>query len=515
MATDDHQTASVDETARRRFEQLWSDGSPQPIEEFLPDRSQQSYLATLEELVLIDMEFSWKAWSGRRSETAVVGANTIAGPPQVETYINRFAIEQPDIVRRLVLEEIQLRRRFDDAPSGADDYRRRFPEVDLPDTVFEGAIAAQQETAVVAGADTATASPAETLPREFGAYRLLERIGAGGMGVVYRAWQANLDREVAVKILRTDQLNSLPPDARQSLIDRFRNESRATARIDHPQIVAVHDVGEVDGVPYYAMQFIAGSSLAEIVRTRLPPPREAARLCRDAAAAVQAAHDYGILHRDLKPHNIIVAEETGTPYVADFGLARLLDEDASPTLTGEVLGTPQFMPPEQAQDSGNATIRSDVYSLGATLYFLLSGRPPFSGRGHMEVLKQVLDSDPDSLRQSNPQLDADLEVICLKCLEKEPPSRYASVAALANDLSDWLEGRPIAARPPGAWERLFRWCRRNPLSSGAGRRNGGHIGVRYWRALGRFRSRVDREHRHGSGACGCRIQRSKRAGRGR
>ena len=466
MATDGNDIGSVDETARRRFEQFWSAGTPHPIEEFLPERTQLNYLTTLEELVLIDMEFSWKAWSRQRSGAAEVVTPNDAGPPEVETYVNRFGIrEQSEVVRRLLLEEIELRRRFGAQPPEIDEYRRRFPEIPLPDTVFAGAIDAQADTAVAPAVD-GSAHVHETLPREFGPYRLLERIGAGGMGVVYRARQSNLERDVAVKVLRTEHLNALPPDSRQALIDRFRTESRSTARINHPYIVSVHDVGEIDGLPYYAMQFVVGSSLADLFKSQSPAPREAARTCRDVALAVQAAHDFGILHRDLKPHNIIVAADSRAPYVADFGLAKLLDEDASPTVTGEILGTPQYMPPEQAQDSGAVTIRSDVYALGAVLYFLLTGRPPFSGRTHLEILRQVADRDPVPPRQSNPQLDADLQVICLKCLQKEPQHRYPSAAALASDLSNWLDGRPIAARPPGRWERLSRWCLRNPMSSG-------------------------------------------------
>jgi serine/threonine protein kinase len=411
-----------------------------------------------------DMEFSWKDWSKRRPATADVDSETRTGPPHVETYINRFAIrDRSDVIRRLVLEEIALRRRFGINSPRIDDYRRRFPEIRLPDTVFEVTDGLAGDTAVVPVQGARETARVEPLPRPFGPYQLVERIGAGGMGVVYRAHQANLGRDVAVKLLRVDHLINLQPDGRQALIDRFRNESRATARIDHPHIVTVHDVGEVDGVPYYAMQYVAGSSLADVVKSELPRTREAARLCRDIATAVQAAHDYGILHRDLKPHNIIVAADSRAPVVADFGLAKLLDDEASPTVTGEILGTPQYMSPEQVQDSGGVTIRSDVYSLGALLYFLLTGRAPFAGRSHLEILKQVIDSDPVPPRDFNPQLDADLEVICLKCLQKDPQQRYASAGALASDLSNWLDGAPIAARPPGRWERLSRWFRRNPL----------------------------------------------------
>jgi eukaryotic-like serine/threonine-protein kinase len=455
----------INEDARRRFEQFWADGTPHPIEEFLPDESQQSYLPTLEELVLIDLEFSWRTWSSRQAETGKMEGETIVGPPHAETYVARFvALQDPQVVRRLVLEEISLRNRYGPPPN-PDEYRERFPDVELSETVFAAKSEHAEDKALVGARSSGKLAAEETLPRQFGPYQLTERIGAGGMGVVYRAWQEGVDREIAVKILRTDRLADLTTDHRQVLIDRFGNEARATARIDHPQIVTVYDVGEEDGVPYYTMQYVAGRSLGDALQELPVPEREAARIIQIVATAVQAAHDHGVLHRDLKPHNVIIEESSHAPFVADFGLAKLLEDNASQTVTGEILGTPQYMSPEQAQDSGSVTTRSDVYALGATLYYLLTGQPPFTGRNHLEILKQVLDKDPASPRQLNPAIDADLEVICLKCLEKDPEQRYSSARALADDLWCWLNGDPIAARPPGRWERVRRWRRKNPLSS--------------------------------------------------
>lgn len=465
MAFEKSPFGSIDEAARRQFEQFWAEGHPHPIEEFLPDETQQSYLPTLEELVLIDLEFSWRTWSSRQVETAKMEGETVVSPPQTEKYVARFpALRKPEVVQRLVLEEISLRNRFGPPPE-PDEYRERFPGVELPDTVFSGSVQSAEDTADGRVVRTEDHFEQETLPRRFGPYELTERIGAGGMGVVYRAWQGGVEREIAVKVLRTDRLAGLPADHRQVLIDRFRNEARATARIDHPQIVSVYDVGEVEGVPYYTMQYVTGTSLGDASRTGPLREREAARVIQTVARAVQAAHDHGILHRDLKPHNIIVEEATGTPFVADFGLAKLLEENVSQTVTGEILGTPQYMSPEQATDSGSVTTRADVYALGATLYFLLTGQPPFSGQNHMEILRQVLDKSSVPPRQLNPNIDGDLEVICLKCLEKEPEQRYASARALADDLSSWLNGDAIAARPPGRWERVRRWSRKNPLPS--------------------------------------------------
>jgi len=460
MSAEKHEMQSIDEEARRRFEESWTAGDPPPIEDFLPDETQLNYLTTLEELVIIDLEFSSRAWSDRNSHSERVENDKGTGPPQTESYLARFAaLRRPDIVRRLILEEINLRQRFG-VSAEIIEYRERFPDVDLPEQAFTEppGVPISIPEAIV---DTDNAD--ETLPRQFGAYQLIERIGAGGMGVVYRAWQEGVDRDVAVKVLRSVRFNDVTSRHRRVLVDRFRNESRATARIAHPQIVTIHDVGEIDGVPFYAMQYVEGLSLADAHATGALPDREAARICQEVAFAVQAAHDHGVLHRDLKPHNIIMETKSGLPFVADFGLAKLLEDDSSPTLTGEVMGTPQYMSPEQAQDSSQVTTRSDVFSLGATLYFLLTGQPPFSGTSHVEILRQLIDRDPVPPRQLNPEIHADLEVICLKCLEKLPPKRYASAGALANDLRCWLNGEPIAARPPGRAERIARWCRKNPL----------------------------------------------------
>ena len=228
--------------------------------------------------------------------------------------------------------------------------------------------------------------------------------------------------------------------------------------------VGEHEAGESQRVPYYTMRYVAGASLADVVRDERISPQAAARVIRDVALAVQAAHDHLILHRDLKPQNVILDRNSGAPYVADFGLAKLLEEEISQTVTGEILGTPPYMPPEQARDSGSATTRSDVYGLGATLYHALTGRPPFLGNSHLEVLQKVADEAPIAPRTLREEIDPDLEVICLKCLEKDPQQRYDSARALADDLTRWLNGESISARPPSTGERVLRWCRRNPLA---------------------------------------------------
>jgi len=453
--------AEVDEEARRRFEASWMSGAPKAIEEYLPDESQPSFLATLEELVLIDLEFALKSWTGQQSardDQATITNDTVAGAPSLETYFERFPqLQRPEIVERLVVEEIALRKRVG-APVDLDSYRSRFPSVPLDDSLLQGGSSTQ---ATLAGRKW-QGRGAGPLPRPFAGYELLEEIGVGGMGFVYRARQPGTDRDVAVKVLRGDQLNTLTARERESLIERFRTEARATSRIEHPGIVTMFEVGEADELPYYTMQYVRGQSLADRLRDGPLETRNAAAVMQRAAEAVHAGHEHGVLHRDIKPHNIIL-DEAGEPHVADFGLAKLVEDNHSATITGTILGTPTYMPPEQAVDSASVTVRSDVYALGATLYEALTGARPFQGDSHLEVLKKVQETPPRPPREINPEIDRDLEVICLKCLEKSPQDRYASAAALADDLDRWQRGEAIAARPATRFERVVRWSRKNPL----------------------------------------------------
>jgi tetratricopeptide (TPR) repeat protein/tRNA A-37 threonylcarbamoyl transferase component Bud32 len=305
-----------------------------------------------------------------------------------------------------------------------------------------------------------TASPNRSLP-SFGDYDLLQELARGGMGVVYKARQRKLDRLVALKMILTGQLAS-PTD-----VQRFYTEAAAAAQLDHPGIVPVYEVGKLQGQHFFSMGYVEGGSLAARVKDGPLPPREAAALVQKIAEAVAYAHGHGIIHRDLKPANVLL-DGNGQPRVADFGLAKRLTGDSQLTGTGQVMGTPSYMPPEQAQgkvqDIGPT---SDVYSLGAILYFLLTGRPPFQAASVMETLRQVLEREPVAPRQLNPGVDRDLETICLKCLEKPPARRYASAAALVEDLRRHAAGEPILARPLGSGERLWRWCRRNPRLAGA------------------------------------------------
>ena len=291
------------------------------------------------------------------------------------------------------------------------------------------------------------------LPAAFGDYELHEEIGRGGMGVVYRATQKSLGRTVALKMLLRRDLAS-PAD-----LARFRSEAEAAARLDHPGIVSIFEVGECVGHPFYSMQFVEGTTLSRRLAGGRLPPREAATLVAKVADAVQAAHDRGVLHRDLKPSNILI-DALGEPHVSDFGLAKRLEGDASVTHTGAILGTPCYMSPEQAAGSrGDVGPTSDVWSLGAILYQMLTGRPPFQAATPMDTLLAVLESDPPVPRSLDRGVDRDLEMIALKSLQKPQDLRYDSAAGLAADLRSFLAGEPVAARGGGfsdVFARLFR-----------------------------------------------------------
>ena len=309
-------------------------------------------------------------------------------------------------------------------------------------------------------AETPAASPLATRhsPRGtcFGDYELLEEIAHGGMGVVYKARQKSLDRIVALKLLL------FGPHAPPESVKRFRAEAVATAALQHPNIVAIHEVGICEGQHFLVMDFVEGPSLARLIGHQPLPAKRAAGCVKTIAEAIHYAHERGILHRDLKPSNVLMdAQEQ--PRVTDFGLAKRLLGDSELTVTGQVLGSPNYMPPEQAAGKrGTLSRRSDVYALGAILYHALTGRPPFVGEGLAETVQQVLNVEPVSPRVLNPSLPADLETVCLKCLEKEPGKRYATAQMLAEELGRFLEGKPVLARPVSRVAKAGRWCRRKP-----------------------------------------------------
>jgi len=300
--------------------------------------------------------------------------------------------------------------------------------------------------------------PPKTLA-DFGDYKLLEEIGRGGQGVVYRAHQISLNRTVALKVI------GLGHWATEAHLKRFRREAEAAASLEHPGIVPIHEVGERDGSCYFSMKFIEGGQLDEGVRREPRPIRPAAELIAKIARTVHYAHEHGILHRDIKPGNILL-DAKGEPHLTDFGLARLLETESTVTRTMEVLGTPSYMAPEQAVGNNAAVSNvTDVYGIGAVLYQLLTGHPPFAGGTTYETIKLLVDTEPRQPRLWNPKVDRDLSTICRKCLEKDPKRRYSSALALAEDLERWLKHEPIRARQTGIFARGRKWIRRNPTTA--------------------------------------------------
>ncbi len=328
------------------------------------------------------------------------------------------------------------------------------PEVSCPNCILSFAVGDEES---VPDAKASGTPEFGVLPRAFGDYELLEEIARGGMGVVYKARQKSLNRIVAVKMILTGSL------ATRQFIHRFRAEAGAAAALQHPNIVAIHEVGVHEFQHFFAMDYVEGQNLAQLVGRQALPSRKAARYLQQIAIAIHYAHCQGILHRDLKPSNVMVDAATDQPRVTDFGLAKRLDGESSLTVTGQMLGSPSFMPPEQASPNRSKLGRpADVYALGAILYHLLTARSPFQGDSLPAIVTQVLNTEPISPRSLNPTVARDLETICLKCLEKDPGRRYATAEELAAELGRFLADVPILARPIGPAARLWRWCCRKP-----------------------------------------------------
>jgi serine/threonine protein kinase len=367
---------------------------------------------------------------------------------------------------------------LDEACAGDADLRAAVEELlrhDHPDD----ATASFLDSPVAAAAEQHRPAPAGTAWPAVLGYELIEELGRGGMGVVYKARQTSLGRVVALKMLHAHA--AVAPEQ----LARFRAEAEALARLNHPNVVTIYDVGEHEGRPYFALEYVAGPSLAQWLAGRPQEPRAAAQLIETVARAVQAVHECGIIHRDLKPANILLAFSDASqkrpaeqrfydaslneavPKITDFGLAKDQAADRKLTQLGTFMGTPSYMAPEQARPASEAVgPAADIYALGVVLYEMLTGRPPFDADNPADTILQLLHDEPLSPSSLRPRLPRDLVTICLKCLEKSPRRRYARALDLAEDLGRFLAGKPVRARPVGRFERAYRWCRRRPLVAG-------------------------------------------------
>jgi tetratricopeptide (TPR) repeat protein len=370
--------------------------------------------------------------------------------PAIEEYLGDT--QEPArsaLLCELIALEVTYRQQAGEAPQ-AEEYQGRFPSVSLP-------IASLFADPAGACTEPLSEAPAE-LPVVPG-YEILGVLGRGGMGIVYKARHGRLQRLVALKMILAG------PHARPQELARFRTEAEAVARLQHPNIVQIYEVSEQHGLPYCALEFVDGGSLAGKLAGTPQPPRQAADLVATLAEAMHAGHERGIIHRDLKPDNVLLTTD-GTPKVTDFGLAKKLDDGAGQTVSGAVVGTPSYMAPEQARGRGKQVgPAADVYALGAILYEALTGRPPFKAATPMETMLQVMNDEPVPPRRFQPTVLVELETICLKCLAKEPARRYASALALAADLKRFQNGEPIQARPSTRWEQTIKWAGRKPATA--------------------------------------------------
>jgi serine/threonine-protein kinase len=381
-------------------------------------------------------------------------------PPALDTYLSDVAPEEREALRsRLSSLDEEYRRLADDAAAQSATLTWQDPGARSLATVAAPVGRTSATQATTDGPGPAPPPAATGWPHVPG-YEIEAELGRGGMGVVYKARQTDLGRPVALKMILAGA------HASAAQLARFRAEARAEARLQHPNIVQVYEIGEHDGLPYFSLEFVDGGNLGQKAGRQPQPPRDAAGLVEALARATHYAHERGVVHRDLKPANVLLTAD-GTPKIADFGLAKVLDDEAGSTRTGSVVGTPSYMAPEQAlgrhRDVGRTT---DVYALGAILYELLTGRPPFLGATMLDTVEQVRTEEPLPPTRLQPKVPRDLETICLKCLQKDARKRYAGADELAEDLRRFLAGEPIKARPVGSAERLWRWCRRNPRLAG-------------------------------------------------
>ncbi|MEC7697141.1 MAG: serine/threonine-protein kinase [Planctomycetota bacterium] len=447
---------SIDEELRREFEKRLLSGKPGKIEDFLPDEGDPHYLSTLEELVHIEIELAWKGRINQPKDVNKQNDQTVDQPHSVESYLNLFpCLNEPEILARILKQECFVRMQ-EGMPLSKEACQARFPNLDLQQAeILPYLEIHSSDISDTPGATLSPEDPSEEgiiLPLHFADFELLEEIGKGSMGIVYRAKQISNPRIVAVKILQNRILDASSAGA----VNRFQQEIRAAAKLRHENIVRVFDVSENKGRHFFSMQYVRGKSLARLTLRRPLENQLAAKYIEQVTRAISYSHKSGILHRDLKPANILIDDDTDRALVADFGLAKISEKGKSITAIGETLGTPSFMAPEQARDAMEASEQSDIYSLGATLYAILSGKPPFFAARSSETLRQLIEEYPAPLRQLNTNVDRELEIICMKCMEKKPALRYQTADDLADDLERYQRGKKILARPRIGFKRSFR-----------------------------------------------------------
>jgi WD40 repeat protein/tRNA A-37 threonylcarbamoyl transferase component Bud32 len=436
------------EALRKRFQIDWESGRQLVIEEYLSEIAIEHRPALRAELVALEC-----ALGGRAAESELDPMNSQLSAPAMIAAFSPSSIMAPPDPKSATPPTIAVDSAAD-SPRGSDKGAR----LDAEPTIDLTPLAHEMPTAAAPGeAKRKRARAAEpSFVRRFGDYEIIREIARGGMGVVFKARQVSLNRIVALKMILAGHL----ADGKD--VRRFQTEAEAAAHLDHPGIVPVYEVGQHDGQHYFSMGFVDGQSLAQRLARGPFPSRDSAELMARVSDAIAYAHERGVIHRDLKPANILL-DVDGYPRVTDFGLAKKIEDPSGITGTGTALGTPSYMPPEQArgrhEDVGPS---ADVYALGATLYRLLTGRPPFQAATPAQTVFQVISTEAVTPRRLNPAVDRDLETICMKCLQKDPPRRYTSAAALAADLRRYLAGEPILARPIANWERAMKWARRRP-----------------------------------------------------
>ncbi len=436
----------IDEVCRR-FEADLREGRRRRIEDYLVDVADEGRPALRAELEALERELSPSDETVARPEA---GPHVAAEPPSATK--SSAIDEAPTVVPGMPLT----------SPIPGAALSSVHEEATLLPSNLSGSTNDQPTAAVLGQVPSTAFGTSEPAPvRYFGDYEIIREIARGGMGVVFRARQVSLNRTVALKMILAGQL------ADDTDVKRFYTEAEAAANLDHPGIVPIFEVGQHAGQHYFSMGFVEGQSLSQRLAEGPLPAREAAELIRRVSEAIEYAHQQGVIHRDLKPANILL-DRSGNPRVTDFGLAKKTQGDSGLTGSGQIMGTPSYMPPEQAGGKrGDVGPAADVYALGATLYALVTGRPPFQAATPMDTVLQVISDEPVPPRRLNASIPRDLETICLKCLEKEPVKRYASAASLEEDIRRLLAGEPILARPVSHAERAWRWCKRSPWLAGA------------------------------------------------